>query len=85
MDTQDEIVRIGTGTSETVELWHNALTDNGIESKVVGEDLDGGMGTVIPNSVELWVFEKDARNRTNLPATMGAAAEQSKTPNLLAH
>lgn len=60
MDTQDEIVRIGAGTSETVELWHNALTDNGIESKVVGEDLDGGMGTVIPNSVELWVFEKDA-------------------------
>ena len=59
METHDEIVRIGTGTSMTVQLWHNALADHGIESKVVGEDLDGGPGTMIPESVELWVREAD--------------------------
>ena len=60
MDSEDEIVRIGTGTAMTVQLWHNALADNGIESKVVGDDLDGGPGTMIPESVELWVREVDA-------------------------
>ena len=60
MKSEDEIVRIGTGTSMTVELWHNALKETGIESKVVGEDLDASFGTAIPESVELWVREEDA-------------------------
>ncbi|MCI0700335.1 MAG: DUF2007 domain-containing protein [Planctomycetia bacterium] len=59
--THDEhdVVKVYTGPLVTVELYQQALRDAGIESKVVGTELTAGLGTAIPESVELWVKSED--------------------------
>lgn len=56
----NDIVRVASGSLIQVEIWHELLGAAGIESRVVGEDLAGGLGTALPNSVELWVHRADA-------------------------
>lgn len=62
MTTQGEhdVVRVYAGPVVTVELYQQALKEAGIDSKVVGLDLTGGLGTALTNSVELWVKSEDA-------------------------
>jgi hypothetical protein len=57
-DTHD-VVRVASGELVTIEMYQQALTDAGIESKVVGDSLEASFGTAIPNSIELWVKEED--------------------------
>ena len=59
-DDQDEVVRIAAGPLVDVELWQATLNDAGIESRVVGTELTGGLGTAIQDSIELWVHQGDA-------------------------
>lgn len=66
MATQtNDVVRVASGEMVTIEMYQRALTDAGIESRVVGDELGGSFGTAIQNSIELWVREED---------TAGAAA-----------
>ena len=51
----DEVVKVASGTLVQVEIWHNALSDAGIFSQVVGDDLGGGLGSTLANSVQLYV------------------------------
>lgn len=62
MSTHDEhdVVKVYSGSMVTTELYQQALRDAGVESKVVGLELTGGLGTAIPGSVELWVKSEDA-------------------------
>jgi len=55
----DEIVMVASGTMPQVEVWKIALDDEGIDGRVVGEDLTAGLGSAIPESVELWVHRED--------------------------
>ena len=55
-----DVVRVASGEMVTIELYQQALTEAGIESKVVGDALDTSFGTAIQNSIELWVKEEDA-------------------------
>lgn len=57
---QDDVVRVASGSDVTVRVWQQALDAEGIECRVVGEDLNAGIGTAIGNSVELWVRREDA-------------------------
>lgn len=61
MTTQSEhdVVRVYAGPVVTVELYQQALKDASIDSKVVGLDLTAGLGSAIPDSVELWVKGED--------------------------
>lgn len=56
---QDNIVRVASGSLIQIEFWQHALTEAGIESKVVGEDLTSSFGTALDGSVELWVHSND--------------------------
>lgn len=58
-ESQD-VVRVASGEMVTIELYQQALTEAGVESKVVGDALGSSFGTAIPNSIELWVKEEDA-------------------------
>ena len=62
MSARDEhdVVKVYSGSMVTTELYQQVLRDAGVESKVVGLDLTGGLGTAIPGSVELWVRSEDA-------------------------
>jgi len=54
-----ELVKIFAGPLVEVELQHAALSDAGIESKVVGTELAIGLGTAFNNSTELWIHQSD--------------------------
>ena len=58
----DEIVRLVMASSpQEAHLWRQALEDQGIRCRVVGEYL-GGFGVVPPGHPvpELWVHQEDA-------------------------
>ncbi|MCZ2340690.1 MAG: DUF2007 domain-containing protein [Bacteroidales bacterium] len=55
----DDIVRVASGNLIQVEVWRDAITDAGIASRIVGDDLSGSFGSVLPGSVELWVHRED--------------------------
>lgn len=57
---EDEIVRLVAADLVTVRMYQQGLTEAGIESRVVGEDLEASFGTALMDSVELWVRETDA-------------------------
>lgn len=56
----NDIVRVAIATSTTqVHIWENALRDEGIDCKVVGDMLEIGISGPGMQS-EIWVHEKDA-------------------------
>jgi len=55
-----ELVRIFAGPLVDVEMRHEALTEAGIISKVVGGNLTASLGTALTDSVELWIHLGDA-------------------------
>ena len=56
----NDLVRVAGGELLRMELYHRALADAGIQSRVVGEELAAGLGAVIPGEVELWARREDA-------------------------
>lgn len=58
MESHD-VVRVASGSLVEVELWQAALTEAGVESRVVGDELSAGLGSAIPASIELWVKQED--------------------------
>jgi hypothetical protein len=57
---EHDVVKVYVGSMVSAELYQQALTDAGIESRVVGLDLTASIGTAIPDTVELWVRSEDA-------------------------
>jgi hypothetical protein len=56
----NDVVRVAAGDMVLMELYKQAITEEGIVANVVGEDLEAGIGTAIPRSVEVWVHQADA-------------------------
>lgn len=56
-----DLVKVAVGSLTQVELWHGRLSDAGIVSRVVGDNLTGGLGTALSGSVELWVHGADVK------------------------
>jgi hypothetical protein len=57
----DDIVRLATA-SNTMEatLWQQALEEEGIQCRLVGDYLDAGIGDVPGIRPEIWVHRDDA-------------------------
>ncbi|QJW95452.1 hypothetical protein [Frigoriglobus tundricola] len=66
----DDLVKVAAGTLIQVQELGNVLQGAGIQSRVVGDDLTAGLGTALPDSVELWVRRADA---TAAESTLAAA------------
>jgi|SRR5579883_998234 len=56
----NDIVRVASGSLSQTQAWRDLLRAAGIESQVVGNNLTAGLGTALPDSVELWVHRADA-------------------------
>jgi Putative prokaryotic signal transducing protein len=56
----DEVVRVAYGELVDTEMYQQALAEEGIESKVVGQDLDASFGSALQGSMELYVRESVA-------------------------
>jgi hypothetical protein len=55
----NDVVKVYAGPLETVESYREVLMDAGIESRIVGTALTSVFGNAIPDTVELWVHQKD--------------------------
>lgn len=56
----NDVVRVYTGSLTQVQSMRDLLENAGIESRVVGDNLGAGLGTAMPDSVELWAHRMDA-------------------------
>jgi hypothetical protein len=80
MSTQEEsndIVRLATAANPVqAHVWEQALREEGIRCKVVGDYLDAGLGDIPGFSPELWVHRQDlVRAQAILRRGQEAAAE----------
>jgi hypothetical protein len=57
---ENDIVCVARGSFSQVQTWHDLLRADGIESRVVGDNLTAGLGTALPGSIELWIHSADA-------------------------
>ena len=71
-DSPDDVVRAASGPLVQIELYQAGLKDAGIDGKVVGQELDTGLGTAFPMSVELWVHRRDVAAAERVIAEMEA-------------
>ncbi len=56
----DDIVRLVTANNPAeAHVWQQALADEGIQSQVVGDYLDAGLGDIPGLRAELWVHRDD--------------------------
>jgi hypothetical protein len=59
-DSGEDIVRLATAdTPVQAHIWQQALADEGIESHVVGDYLDAGLGGIPGLKAELWIHRGD--------------------------
>jgi hypothetical protein len=72
----DDVVRLAeAGNTAEAYVWKQALAGEGIESRVVGGDLETGFGNISPVRPEVWVHRADyERARAFLEAHRGGAA-----------
>jgi hypothetical protein len=56
----NDIVRLATAANPIqAHIWEQALQEEGIRCKVVGDFLDAGLGDIPGLSAELWVHRDD--------------------------
>jgi hypothetical protein len=59
-DQEDDVVRLATAPHPAqAHIWQQALKDEGISCRVVGDYLDAGLGDIPGMSAELWVHRDD--------------------------
>jgi hypothetical protein len=58
--TPDDIVRLATADNPVqAHIWEQALREEGIRCKVVGDFLDAGVGDIPGLRAEVWVHRDD--------------------------
>jgi hypothetical protein len=61
-EPSDEIVRLVTAPNPPVaNIWAQALKEEGIRCKVVGDYLQTGLGNIPGLQAEVWVHKEDAQ------------------------
>ena len=57
---RDDIVRLATAANPLeAHIWEQALKEAGIQSRVVGDFLDAGVGDIPGVQAEVWVHRDD--------------------------
>jgi len=72
----DEIVRVATAPNPPVaHIWEQALKEEGIRCKIVGDYLDAGLGNIPGMRAEVWVHKEDAERAEAIIRQLEAAAD----------
>lgn len=74
-----ELVRVATGDLVRIEFYQRALSDAGVDCQVVGQNLEAGLGSALPNGIELWVRRADASRAA--AAITRADADRARPPH----
>jgi hypothetical protein len=59
MATDDIVCLARAADSTEASIWKQALENQGIHCRVVGQHLDAILGKLPPGQAEIWVFRKD--------------------------
>lgn len=63
----DDLVRLATAPNPALaHLWEQALHEEGIKARVVGDYLDAGLGDIPGLSAEIWVHRDDVARATEI-------------------
>jgi hypothetical protein len=74
----DEIVHLASAVNPVeAHVWKQALDEEGIRSRVVGDYLDVGIGDVPGLNAEVWVHKDDLERARLVLAELRKAAEES--------
>lgn len=66
-DSQDIVCLVTAANPPQAHIWAQALENQGIEARVVGDYLDAGIGDIPGSRAEVWVHREDvARAETVL-------------------
>ena len=74
-----DLVQVAAGDLVRIETYQQALKAARVESRVVGDELAAGLGTLLPNTIELWVHRADADRAS--AAIKLAEAERDRPPH----
>jgi hypothetical protein len=76
---RSDLVRGAVGELVPIELYQRALTEAGIDSQVVGGNLEAGPGTALPGAIELWVRRAEVAQAA--AAIVRAEAKRARPPH----
>ena len=79
-ENPDDVVRAASGLIVQIDAWQTALTESGIESRVVGGELSGSFGSALPGSMELWVHRDDLAAAEVVIQSVEVAADHKPGP-----
>ncbi|MFL5242368.1 MAG: DUF2007 domain-containing protein [Gemmataceae bacterium] len=72
----DEIVRVATAPNPPVaHIWEQALKEEGIRCKIVGDYLDAAYGDIPGLRAEVWVHKEDAERAEAIIRQLEAAVD----------
>jgi hypothetical protein len=78
----EEIVRLAQARNpQEAYIWRDALLDEGIDARVVGDMLAGGFGELNPTFPEVWVHKQDLEKARAILAahpTTGLAEDEEE-------
>jgi hypothetical protein len=78
-----DVVRLASAANAVeAHIWEQALTEQGIECKVVGDYLDSGIGDLPGISPEVWVHRDELARAESILRMLPAQAAQSENPEL---
>jgi hypothetical protein len=78
-DQGDNVVCLTTAANPALaHIWQQALEDEGIDCKVVGDYLDAGLGDMPGMRAELWVHRNDVDRAQAILESHPAAAHEEK-------
>lgn len=76
----EEIVRVATAPNPTLaHIWEEALKDEDIGCKVVGDYLDVAYGDIPGMRAEVWVHKEDAVRASEIIQKLEQSAQQDDT------
>lgn len=78
-EQHDDVVKVASGDMVHIEIYQQTLGDAGIQSRIVGDDLEASFGSAIPNSIELYVKEEDFERAEKLLEKL--EAEKARRPS----
>jgi hypothetical protein len=78
----DEIVRLATAPNPAqAHIWQQALENEGIKAKVVGDYLDAGVGDIPGLTAEIWVHQDDLARAEEILRRGQVVSEESAAPD----
>jgi hypothetical protein len=77
-DAHDVVCLVTAPNPADAHIWEQALRNEGIEAKVVGDYLDAGLGDISGLRAEVWVHRQDVARAQEILDRHGKTGKKSE-------